>query len=377
MSSQRNSRNNNTNVFHDIEQEPQAMYNAQNVQVENSFIGDNFPYIWKEHLPKVIFSADGEDPYTFTKCEVMVHWIYNVPYKSGTKDPIVTYLYQQSDLFCLRSDVLTSDYIKQSISECVAVIVVYGEPVKVGIPKTKKQPVGFATLNYPMDYVPASNDTSTTPKQSQIIIKSPLYIDVICSPFASSGLGKIMIDALEAHTLRSAFAKHNVLYDGLSLRALPSAYNYFISKCGFVRTNGRGSIWPFAEMRYMENVDKKWHSFYELKDLDPKLFPSTWSNGYVAQKMTEFHISSPKEFWKYVRPTINFKKDGEDHGYYCMKPVGKLLSGGSIHKPTSEYVMYADHKKRYRIYLDCRKKCIHVQGKYFYLSNIRGKYKYV
>ena len=134
---------------------------------------------------------------------------------------------------------------------------------------------------------------------------------------------------------------------------------------------------------------KAYKAFFTPKDIGLLSFPSKWSNGYVDHVMTEFDVPSAREFWKHVLPTVIFEGDGEENGFLCMKPLGGLRegrregrdgvggSGAAKHKQTDAYVNYADHKLTYRVYLDGRRKCIHVSGKHLYLSDIRGKYRNV
>jgi hypothetical protein len=361
-----------------VRQDNSSFQNAQNVEVENPFSNnEQFPVIWKQDLPNHIFDVEGEQPFTFTDFEVVVHQV------KSAKNTSVAPLIKDAHLHCARSTELSEYYIQNSVKGCRALIVVYGIPIKVGMTKTHKVPLGFTTLQYPNDYVQDSNDSGLTHKQylvqgQKVTIRNPIYIDVMCSRLESSGLGEIMIKALENPQLRTAFAQTlRIKYDGISLRALPSAYPYFIYKCDFIRTNGSGLIWPFADMRQLNNVKNKWFSFYEKADVDASLFPSKWSLGYVNGKMSDVTISSSKEFYKYLKPTFVFEGDGMDNGYFCMKPLKPfepVLSGGHKHKATSQYVSYSGHKRKYKIYLDGRKKCIHVQGKCLYLSSIRGKY---
>lgn len=368
----------------------ETYHNARMIQVAPSFIGENFPIIFQKDLPDLMFSTFGDKPHTFVDCEVMVHKVIGVQGKANSKDPILG-LYRQSKSFCARSTELQPKYIQDSIKGCTAIIVIYGLPFQFENDEenydkniiAQKSPIGFATLKFPNRRVSLSNDTAFSRPKITNMVSSPIYIDVICSPFVAAGLGKRMIDTLEDHEMRVAFnEKMNIYYDGISLKALPSAYSYFISQCGFVRTNGDGNIYPFAHMMEIQSNGKKpWHQFFIPKDLESFKFPSKWSTGYLYNP-GGFDVSSKKGFWAHIRPTEIFEDDSDHDGFFCMKPLKahqkNVRNGGEIkHKQTTSYVMYADHKKAYKVYLDGHKKCIHVLGKHLYLVDIRGKYKHV
>jgi hypothetical protein len=386
----------NNNVFHDLP--PQEPNNTkQNVFHDlpkelNSFVGTTFPIIWKKDLPDMTFELSKNSMKTFgnihririaenrnvsfTACELVIHQIKDIDKhtNSNYSDQIFT-LQDNTELFCkgVISESEEFSYPKDSIDNCMAICVVYGIAISENQKYMFKEPIGFATLQFKDRlFLPLSKYESQT--KDTIATKGYLHIDVICSPYTTSGVGLEIIKSLEDPKLRIVMKdKFKISYQGLSLQALPAAYTYFIYKCGFVRTNGDGKLFPFAILTNKDTGITT--NLYEAKDIDKLTFPAIYKDeSYQGRLPRMITTSSKQDLLKQIIPMSIFGMDADYNGYLCSKPILSFIGGKKTNKI---YVKYCDHKRSYVVNITDKKKYINVNGQKLQLSNIRGKYKYV
>jgi hypothetical protein len=387
----------NNNVFHDLP--PQEPNNTkQNTFHDlpkelNSFVGTTFPIIWKKDLPDMTFELSKNSKKTFgnihrTKisedrsisfmaCELVIHQIQGIDKHTNSEysDQIFT-LQDTTELFCkgVISESEEFSYPKDSIDNSMAICVVYGIAITENQKYMFKEPIGFATLQF-KDRLYNSWDKYESVAKPTTKPKGYLYIDIICSPYTASGVGLEIVKSLEDRELQTVMKKtFNISYQGLALQALPPAYTYFIYKCGFVRTNGNGKLYPFA---ILTNKDTEiTTNLYDAKDIDNLTFPAIYkdetSRGRLPRMIT---ANSKQDLLKQIEPMSIFGMDADHNGYLCSKPILSLIGGK---KTTNKiYVKYCDHKRSYIVNITDKKKYINVNGQKLQLSTIRGKYKYV
>jgi hypothetical protein len=305
------------------------MNNVFHNREEADFIGTTFPVIWRKELPDLVFHLnDDKDAVTFFGCEIVVNRVRGIDIEYAAMDDPVFEVYERSRYLCTPGNTkLADDHSKESIETCDAICVVYGIPIQSSkfSNTMKKTPVGFATLMKKTGKIGGNPwDFRLQYAKPGVVVNDHLYIDVICSAFSTSGVGALMVDSLADPDLRRAMMRDmRIYYEGLLLKSLPETYTYFMYRCGFLRSNGDGRVFPFSIIISPDGNEK---ALYDMSDLELLRFPSLWTN---IKESTPFSARSAKELLMNLKPLNVFKEDTAANGFLFYKPIGQLaMSGG-------------------------------------------------
>ena len=238
-------------------------------------------------------------PINLTSGEIVLYrlpraTLYNKKQYISQYNPILWQALSKGQFLC-KSEV-SGAFIDDSVANNEFLMVAYG------IVNGSKIPIGFATLhtlyNRRLEYdYPVLRNNRYPSRQGNSAV-NVLYIDLICAPFSTSGIGSLMIKALETYDVRNAIKNEmGDMYDSIALRAIDDVYTYYPMVHGYVRTNGDGNVYPFG-------VIEDW-LFYDKND--------------VAAVPRE-HKKKLIEVLSSYRPKL-FKKDSQNHGYLFMKRV--------------------------------------------------------
>ena len=144
----------------------------------------------------------------------------------------------------------------------------------------KRQILGFALLKMIKDlekYFPLTDNMDNETEVAYRLrkgqnyvepekIKRHLYVDVICSPYTASTLGKLMLQTLENPELYG-----NIIgYEALALRAISDVYTYYPMMNGYVRSNGNGNVYPLI---YVNPKKENEFVLYRASDINSYSFP--------------------------------------------------------------------------------------------------------
>jgi hypothetical protein len=288
------------------------------------------------------------------------------------QDPIFD-IVRKIESYCNKN--ITPSYVEKKIFYGFALCVIYGIPITQGQKSLKKQPIGFAIL---FDY---KNLPQVIPYYTQYAKPEPkvnryIYIDAMCSAYSTAGIGTTIIGYLEDPILQKViYENFNISYDGLALKALPETYTYFISKLDFVRSNGNGSLYPFAFLASVPDnpqSDSAQLILYDSIDINKLSFPSKWYN----RKFGQFNARNLREFLIHIEPLQIFVGDDNDNGYLLHKPIQKFIKPNIGGKSNKTYVHYCGDIRKYLVHKNNIGKFIKSNGKQIQLSTIRGKYRY-
>jgi hypothetical protein len=369
--------NSSENIFHNV------------IPEEEDFIAKTFPIVWRKELPDLTFELSSnsikiynninktktlkEDTVSFSFCEIILHTMDVVNDKNtDMQDPIFD-IVRKIESYCNKN--ITPSYIEKRIFYGFALCVIYGIPITTGQKSLKKQPIGFAML---FDYknLPKIIPYNAPYGKPEPKVNKYIYIDAMCSAYSTAGIGSTIIKYLEDPILQKViYENFDIQYDGIALKALPATYTYFISKFGFVRSNGDGFVYPFAMFASIPDNSKSDSSqviLYNSNDIDKLSFPSKW----YSRKFGQFTARNLKEFFQNVQPLQIFIGDNDDNGYLLHKPIQKFIKQNIGGKSNKKYIHYCGDIRKYLVHKNNIGKFIKSNGKQIQLSTIRGKYRY-
>ena len=221
-------------------------------------------------------------------------------------DPVLWQTLAKASLLC-KSEVGAA-FINQSVAHNEFLMVGYGIVNDVRIP------IGFATMRtyynsklskeYPvlhLNTLPARRDDS-------VAVRDVLYLDLVCAPFSTAGIGSHMLKALEREDVRNVIANEvGGHYDSIALRGIDDVYTYYPMVHGYVRSNGNGEVYPFGVLT------EPYRLFYDKKDVAAVQYPTSTNN--------ELFIPDKKklsEAFSMNRLKL-FKDDSGANGYLYLK----------------------------------------------------------
>ncbi len=280
------------------------------------------------HLLKKNITIDDNPTFKFCRAYLYLVNEYKQAYGSNLPANKALLCTKKSTVSKVSLNVVDPSYIDTSLEDANFLVVVYGFATHNKSKTMHPKCIGMTTIKF-NTYLPiVIGNNMETYKQPYHVFQNSLYIDIICSPFQKSNVASQIISMLESQHIRDTFKdiqniprlkstlskfyhkyiENGLSYEALSLKALSHSYMYFVTKCGFVRTNGKGFIYPFK-------VDAN-GVFYDQNDLVEFI-----KNNNLSTEQKSYFINS-------TRPTVVFGSDNDLNGYLCAKYL-QPISGGS------------------------------------------------
>jgi hypothetical protein len=201
-------------------------------------------------------------------------------------------------------------FIDESVAHNEFLMVAYG------IVNGSKMPIGFATMRtmynrkLELSYPVLSSNKFPSRRDELGVVNDVLYLDLICAPFSTGGIGSHMIKALERADVRKAIEiEIGAPYESIALRGIDDVYTYYPMVHGYVRSNGNGKIYPFGRLLEPTRL------FYDKKDVAAVEYPTDTNNSFL--------ISNKKKLSEaFSQGKIKlFVGDAFEHGYLYMKRI--------------------------------------------------------
>ena len=223
-------------------------------------------------------------------------------------NPVLWQSLAKASLLC-KSEV-GPGFIDLSVAQNEFLIVGYGMVNGVKIP------VGFATLRtiyggkLPKYYPVLRTNPYTSRLDDSVAVRDVLYLDLVCAPFSSAGIGSHMIKALERNDVRAAITREvGAPYDSIALRGIDDVYTYYPMVHGYVRSNGNGEVYPFGFL----TEPNRW--FFDKRDVAAVEYPTSTKR--------DFFIPNKKKLSEAL--SLNrlqlFKDDSPSNGYLYLKRI--------------------------------------------------------